>query len=244
MSAIVEVPESGVVAIDPEECVECGTCFRMGICPTGAIVPRDLEWPHTLRADLSDPYVPDRSPILTGCERDETADRSSLLSRPSNIGSLGRSHEMKTNDVTGRYLPGRAGIIVEVGRPVLGARLREVQKVTKALTSLGIFPSEVWEINALVADKSTGRLRDDVLDEKVNRCLVEVDVPLERVSPVLQKLREVAGSVDTVFAIDLISPVDRDGSVPTLAAAKEAGMEPSMNGKTNVGLGRPLVRFF
>ena len=243
MSAIAEVDGKGVVAIDPEECVECGTCFRVAVCPTAAIVPGELEWPHTIRMDLSDSYVPDQSPILTGFKQRETADRLSLLSRPANESRLGRNHEVKTNDVTGRYAPGWAGILVEVGRPVLGTRFRDVEKVTKALSSLKITPSK-GPVSALMTDKSTGKLRDDVLNEKVNRCIVEVIVPLKQVPVILGQLREVSNNVDTVFALDVISPVAKDGSVPVLPAVREAGMEVSINGKTNVGLGRPLMKFF
>lgn len=243
MSAIVEMGEKGLVEIDPEECVECGTCFRVAVCPTAAIVPGELEWPHTLRMDFSDPYVPDQSPILTGFKQREPTDRPSLLSRPANNARLGRNHEVKTNDVSGRYAPGSAGILVELGRPVLGTSLREVEKVTRVLSSLGITPTK-GPVNTLMTDKCTGKLRDDVLNEKVNRCIVEVIVPLEQVPIVLQQLREVSNTIDTVFALAVISPVARDGSVPVLTAIREAGMEVSINGKTNVGLGRPLIKFF
>ena len=243
MSAIVAMTERGVVAIDPEECVECGTCFRTSVCPTGAIVPGVIEWPHTLRPDLSDPYVPDQSLVLGGTARGRSPDRRSLLSRQADSGGPARSHDVKDNDVTGRYGPGRVGIIVEMGRPVLGTTLREVQKVTEALAALGIPTLKLREIGDLVVDESTGRLRDDILDEKVNRCYVEVEVSLEQAPIVLQRLREVARGVNTVFAVGLISLVGGDGSVPTIAVAQELGMEVSINGKTNVGLGRPLVRF-
>jgi len=38
----------------------------------------------------------------------------------------------------------------------------------------------------------------------------------------------------------LISLVDADGGIPTVAIAREAGFELRLNTKTNVGLGRPL----
>ena len=247
MSAIVEISEKRVVAIDPEECVECGTCFRMDICPTGAIVPGDLKWPQILRPRISDPYASAESPTQTYPEQDKFTNRHLLLSRSANgikFGfRLGRGHEMKTNDVNGRYAPGRVGIIAEMGRPVLGAHFSDVTKMTEALTSLGISHMNLPQINILMANKSRGKLRHDILDEKVNRCSVEVNVPLEQTSLVLRKLREVAGELDTVFAIDLISLVEKDGSIPDITAVKEAGMKVSINGKTNVGLGRPLAKF-
>jgi len=242
MSAIIVMKRAGVVAIDPEECVECGTCFRVVPCPTDAIVPGELEWPHTIRMDLSDPHVPDQSPIFTGLTSSGTTDRSSLFSRPL-TNRLGRDHEVKTNDVTGRYAPGFAGIRVELGRPVLGTKFREVEKVTQLLSSLKLIP-EKGPVRTLMTDLSTGKLRADVLNEKVNRCAVEVIVPLEQVPVVLQRLRDVSGRVDTVFVVNLISPISKDGSVPVLTFLKDTGMKVSINGKTNVGLGRPLITFF
>jgi len=58
---------------------------------------------------------------------------------------------------------------------------------------------------------------------------------------VLRTLQKVAREIDTVFAVDLISVVEEDGSIPTVAIAESLGLRPSMAGKTNVGLGRPLA---
>jgi hypothetical protein len=35
--------------------------------------------------------------------------------------------------------------------------------------------------------------------------------------------------------------VNEDGSIPTVPIAQSLGLEPSIAGKTNVGLGRPLA---
>lgn len=49
--------------------------------------------------------------------------------------------------------------------------------------------------------------------------------------------------IDTVFAVDL-SIVEKDGSIPTIDAARRANVEVSINGKTNIGFGRLLVDVF
>jgi hypothetical protein len=36
--------------------------------------------------------------------------------------------------------------------------------------------------------------------------------------------------------------VAEDGTIPTEELARRAGFTPSLNGKTNVGLGRPLAK--
>jgi len=62
------------------------------------------------------------------------------------------------------------------------------------------------------------------------------------VPEVLKALRDVADRVSTVFSVDLISRVERDGSVPTEGLMAQLGVPISINGKTNIGLGRPLAQ--
>src|SRR4030042_2769413 len=247
---MVAIKESDIaVTIDLDECVECGVCFRAGACEVEALVPQELPWPRTLRAEFSDPSAPYMSPVfarrgqlVTGTEMD----RRALLSRTGvDVVISGRGTlEMKTNDVSGRYRPGRAGIAVEMGRPGVGTHFRDVQKVARALAPLGVNFEERNPLTDLMADKSTGPLREDILDEKVLSCIIEFDLALDMVTPVLERLKQVAQEIDTVFAVDLISVVEKDGSIPTIEAARRAGGAVSINGKTNVGLGRPLADIF
>jgi hypothetical protein len=46
--------------------------------------------------------------------------------------------------------------------------------------------------------------------------------------------------VDTVFSIDIICKC-KDGVIPIKPLLNEAGIEVRINGKTNIGLGRPLI---
>ena len=92
----------------------------------------------------------------------------------------------------------------------------------------------------LIANKDTGELRKDVLDEKVLSAIVEFTVPIEKAQQVFSVVKEIAGQIDTVFSMDLICKVANDGSLPIIKEAEKAGLIRSLNGKVNVGLGRPL----
>lgn len=219
MRAIAYNAETGKVEIDQEECVECEIC-RGCNCPTGALTMPKLEWPRILRSQFSNPLVthPDTNVPGRGTE------------------------EMKTNEVTGRFKRGQAGIAIEMGRPGTGTRLYDVEKVAMAVAQVGVHFEPHNPVTVLMADKNTGKLRDDVLNEKVLSAIIEFDIPQEKIVPVLEKLKEVIPEIDTVFSLDLACRLEEDGSNPAVELARKAGFTPSLNGKTNVGLGRPLAK--
>jgi NAD-dependent dihydropyrimidine dehydrogenase PreA subunit len=249
MEAITEDANDGRVTIIEDECVECGVCYRARVCVTDALYPQDLEWPRTLRMEFSDPSAPYMSPVFEHrvisrfqAELREM-DRRQLLNREGEALTIsGRGTvEMKMNDVMGRFKRGRAGLAAEVGRPGVGTRFRDVQILTRALASIGVRFEPQNPLTDLMTDTQTGTLREDILNEKVLSCIVEFDVPLEELARALTTMREVAQRIDTVFTVDLISVVDADGSIPTVPIAESLGLKPSIAGKTNVGLGRPLA---
>ena len=218
MNAISQEDEGMV--IDQEECVECSICRHADVCPTDALAPPELTWPRALRRVFSDP-----------------------LATHEGTGVPGRgTEEMKTNDVTGRFLTGWAGMAAEIGRPGTGTRFTDVEKVAMAVAPLGVEFEPKNPVTFLMTDQATGQIQKDVLEEKVLSAIVEFSVKLEKVPEVLNALREVANKIDTVFSVDLASRVARDGSVPTVALAEAAGFTPSINGKINVGLGKPLYK--
>ncbi len=205
--------------ISQENCVECGVCLKSGICPTDAIYMPKLEWPRSVRAQFSDP----RSP------------------HPRHPGHAGRgTHEMKTNDVTGRYRRGFAGIALEIGRPGIGASFRDIQTICMALAELGIEFEQRNPSTDFIVDKKLGKIDERLLDEKVLSMIIEFSIKNERLKEVLEKIKDVSKQIDTVFSLDLISRVNEDGSIPVVPIAKEVGFAPRPNTKTNVGLGRPL----
>jgi len=206
--------------IDLEECVECSVCFRAEVCPTDAIREQELDWPRILRKAFSDPlYVHEGTDVP------------------------GRgTEEMKTNEVTGRFLDGYIGIGLEMGRPGTGTRLREAEKAIKKLVALGVQLEPFNPLTQLIENEQTGELRKDVLDEKVLSAIVECIIPIERTQEIFKALEEVACKIDTVFSLDLICKVAPDGGIPLIEETEKAGIVRSINGKVNVGLGRPLVR--
>jgi hypothetical protein len=204
----------GIARVDLDGCVECSACVRAGVCATDSFYQQELEWPRVLRAQFSDP-----------------------LGVHPKTGIPGRgTEEIKTNDVTDRVRPGYAGMAVELGRPSVGARLADVEKVAMALSRIGVEHEPKNPVTFLMTDTSTGKLQDEVLGEKVLSGIVEFIVPQSRVVEVLGALREVAPTLDTVFSVDLAVRYEPDGSAPIAKIVEEAGFPLSINGKTNVGM--------
>lgn len=239
----------GKSVVNQDECVECSTCYRVlrsegywpplvravrrvlsllrlqylaevDVCPTGALTPPELEYPRRLRAEFSDPTV-----VHPG----------------TGVGGRG-TEEIKTNDVTGRLRRGEAGIVVELGRPGVGARLRDVEKIALALSPLHPDFEPFNPVTQLMEDPKTGKMKEEVLDEKVLSAIIEVKTKLEMVPECLRVLQAVQRETDTVFSVGVASRCLADGSVPHEKWVREAGYTLSPNGKTNLGLGRPLFQ--
>lgn len=204
--------------IDRDECVECYVCFRADVCPKKAIEPEELTWPRVIRRAFSDPFFDHRG---------------------TNVPGRG-TEEMKTNEVTGRYKLNQVGVGLEFGRPGVGVRLKETEKAIMRFTQMGITLEEKNPLTQLIEDRKTGKLRSDVLNEKVLSAIVEFVIPAQRLAEVLKAIEEISSETETVFSLDLISRVRDDGTIPILDDARRLGIKLSLNGKVNVGLGRPL----
>jgi len=188
-------------------------------CPTGALEPPDLEWPRSLRRAFSDPLV----------VHDDT-------------GLSGRgTEEIKANDVTGRIAGGEAGMVIDLGRPGVGVRFSDIQKLTTALAALGTEFEPENPVTQFMQDRATGQLKPEILDEKVLSAIIEFKVEQKNLLNILKKIKALSEKIDTVFSLDLINRVNTDGTIPTDAIVKAAGFVPRPNTKTNVGLGRPLA---
>jgi len=217
----VEAENGTVSEIDQDECVECGACFkRSGVCPVDAIYMPKLEWPRSLREPFSNPHI----------------------KHPSTTGQGRGTEEMKTNDVTGRYGYGMAGVAIEMGRPGAGTSFRDMQTVAMGLARLGVEFEPNNPVAELMMDPLTGAFKPEVLNEKVLSAILEFKIRNEKLAEALNAVKEVAARIDTVFSLDLISRVHPDGSMPALDIARAAGFTPRPNTKTNVGLGRPLYK--
>jgi hypothetical protein len=208
-----------VSEVDLDECVECGNCLRSAHCPTDAIYQQELVYPRTVRSLMSD--------VLTIAEESQISGRG--------------TEEMKTNEVTGRFRLGEAGVAIEVGRPCLGTRLRDVERIAQAVARLGVTFEAQNPVTSMMADTSTGKFKEELLNERVLSAIIELGVRLEQLPELFETLREVAEKIETVFSLDLATRIALDGSVPTDHYVEQAALWVARNGKTNVGLGRPLV---
>ncbi|MGZ3560182.1 MAG: 4Fe-4S ferredoxin, partial [Thermodesulfobacteriota bacterium] len=200
--------------------------FRLGylaevdVCPTGALTPVQLEWPRSVRALFSDPTT-----IHPG------------------TGVPGRgTDEIKTNDVTGRLRNGEAGLVIEIGRPGTGAFFRDIERVAMTLAELKPHFEKENPVTQLMANPETGKMKDDILNEKVLSAIIEMKIALKRIPEFLHTLEKIQKEVDTVISVGVASKCLSDGTIPHEVWVRKAGYAVSLNGKTNIGLGRPLFQ--
>lgn len=205
-------------AIDQAECVECNVCRRVEICPVDAFVQKPLEWPRSVRAIYSDP-----------------------LNVHKETGLAGRgTEEIKTNDVTGRFRRGQVGVAIEVGRPGLGAKLKELEKLSMALARYGVEFEPKNPLTNLI-NRQTGELPAEIREEKVLSAIIEITVAEAKLLDVLTLIRQTAKGLDTVISMDVACRAAQDGSWPCARILKEAGISYRPNAKINVGLGKPYI---
>jgi spore coat polysaccharide biosynthesis protein SpsF (cytidylyltransferase family) len=105
---------------------------------------------------------------------------------------------------------------------------------------LAPLPVEFEEKNpvfALMADRATGTLRADVLEEKVLSAILELKTRLEHVPAVLEKVEAVAQELDTIVAIGVSTRCDGNGDDLLAPVLRSEGYA-FIRGKTNLGLGR------
>lgn len=209
----------GAVSIDRDRCVECGACERLDVCPNGVFhMEESLPWPRSIRAILSNPLT---------CFKE--------------TGVTGRgTEEMKTNDLTNRYVSGMVGVALDVGRPNVSTSLRDVEKIAMAVARAGVQFEAKNPITFLMTNKATGAMDPEVLDERVMSAVVEFTASLDRIPRIVSAVREVESQIDTVFTFGVICRVEEDNSIPAIPVLEKAGMVPGAGAKVNVGLGRLL----
>jgi ferredoxin len=231
--------------INRDECVECYACFNglsqehlnpvfvravrkvfqtlrlrfdpePDVCPTAAFEPEELAWPRMVRRAFSDPRVPHES-----------------------TGVHGRgTEEVKTNDVSGRVQVGEVGFTIEFGRPGVGVRFRDIQKMSTALAQAGVAFEKKNPVTSLMSDVATGSIREDILDEKVLSAIVEIKVSLERAEEIIRLVWDVEKQIGTVVALGVGVRCDADGEENVVAPMLEKLGYKLERAKTNIGLGR------
>jgi len=110
-----------------------------------------------------------------------------------------------------------------------------------AVAALGLSFEENNPVTKLMIDRKTGKINPEVINEKVLSAIVEFVIPEAMLPRVLDALDRVAREVETVFVGDIITRVARDGSIPYIDVIRGRNRFLSINGKSNVGLGRPLA---
>lgn len=206
--------------IDRDECVECNICFRSEVCPGDALKIKMLDWPRVIRSVFSDPR---------------------LIHKITGMPGRG-TEEMKTNDVTNRLRLGHIGIAIEMGRPGTGTWFYDVEKMAMGVAIHEVEFEALNPVTNLMVNRATGQINPEVLNEKVLSAIIEFAIPIERTAEVLRTIQSLAAEIETVFSMAISSRVGDDGGLPQEAPVQQAGLNLSINGKTNVGLGRPAER--
>jgi len=209
-----------VAVTDQDECVECGICLRSGSCSVDAFIEEKHPWPRQIRAEFSNPLV---------------------LHHSTGGGGRG-TEEVKTNEVTGRLKPGWLALAVEFGRPQIGARFSDVDIVAQVLAREGVTFEPANPVTAIMEDVKMGKMRGDVLNEKVLSAIIECIFPREKGPAVLKALQEATKKIDTVCSVVMADLVQLDESVLLEKTLTELGIFYRINGKTNAGLGRPKFK--
>lgn len=210
--------DNGEVYIDWDQCVECNTCTKSKVCKKNAIYQQELTWPRIVRYWMSDEQGQYQGADGPG--------RGTM--------------EAKTNDVTGRYPDGIVGFALEFGRPGIGARIFDIEKVAQRLARLPYIHYEPANpVTMMMEDAATGRFKEDLLCERILSGILEFEVPIDKVEEVVTYIKDCAKDIHTVFSLGMFSKVKPDGTIPHVAICKKLGLEMAPNGKNNVGLGRP-----
>ncbi len=108
--------------------------------------------------------------------------------------------------------------------------------MTRALAQMGIEFELKNPVTHLMTDKKTGKIRDDILNEKILSAIVEFKTSIENVAAVLRRVDEVSKTLETVVAVGVATRCDQTGGSALDAILNEEGFS-FVRGKTNLGLG-------
>jgi NAD-dependent dihydropyrimidine dehydrogenase PreA subunit len=214
VQAIQRVDKKAV--IDKELCVECSVCYRSARCPVNAIRIKRLEWPRILRIPFSNVTTTHK---LTG------------------IAGRG-TEEMKTNDVTNRYNFGEFGVSIELGRPGVGTKLRNIELFTTKFAEIGVTYEEKSPVTALLVDDK-GHINEEIQDERVLSAIIEFKIPTHKLARIFEVIREVENEIDTVFSVGIVSRIEENNTRKVINQISQLGFDLRPNAKINIGLGKP-----
>ena len=119
---------------------------------------------------------------------------------------------------------------------------RDIEKISMALAPLGPIFEPENPVTHLIIDHRTGRMKEEILDEKVLSAIIELKTGMEKLPAFLAALGKVQHEIDTVISVGVASRCLPDGTIPHEELVRNAGYILSQTGKTNLGLGRPLFK--
>ncbi len=204
------------ISINRDECVECGVCASEHVCPQKVFTIEECKWPRSLRAVFSNP----------GTEHKET--------RVAGRGT----EEIKTNDITNKYAGRKIGVSIELGRPNMGTRFYDVEKVTKTLASCGVQFNKENPVYYLFSDVQKGTFPSNILNEKVLSLIIEVIIDLDSFENVYYALMKTAPDLETVFSLNIGGALNGNGEAVYNDVLAKIGINRSINAKTNLGIGK------
>jgi len=127
-----------------------------------------------------------------------------------------------------------------VGRPGVGAKLRDLELIAMVLAEKGIVFEPKNPVTFLFEDVKIGKLKPELREERVMSAIIEFEMKPDQLKGVLQTLKDASGKVEAVFSVDLISFPEEEEKGPALEIVKQMGFPIYPNGKVNLGLGRVL----
>jgi hypothetical protein len=131
------------------------------------------------------------------------------------------TEEVKTNDVSGRVKLGEVGFTIEFGRPGVGVRFRDIEKMSTALARAGVAFEKRNPVTSLMSDESKGEIRADILDEKVLSAILEIKVPVSRTEEIIRLVWEVEKQIDSPVALGVGARCDENGEENVVAPILE-----------------------
>jgi NAD-dependent dihydropyrimidine dehydrogenase PreA subunit len=219
MSCIYEGSDS--MEIDQDECVECGICLRNANCPTDAFQEPELNMPRYVRKAFSDPFGKHENTEFKHTGRG--------------------TEEIKTNDVTGIvHSQDRVAVAIEMGRPSIGARFRDVEAITKVVSKFDIEFEKSNPVTSYIINKKTGQVDPQIINEKVLSCIIEFGASTDDLQQILYAVKEASRNLHTVFSVGVICKIDENNKTAVEDTLSKNGYDiHQASSKTNVGLGRP-----
>lgn len=111
-----------------------------------------------------------------------------------------------------------------------------------ALAALGVKIQPKNPVTAMMSDVETGKIRDDILNEKVLSAILEITVPVERTEEIIRTVWAVEKKIDTIVVLGVGTRCDEDGEERVVAPILESLGYTLKRAKTNLGLGKLQIR--